>query len=76
MQAFWLDDEGETFSVTAEPVAVEGHVAVVRVDVQYGSPVTQQYRNLWVLRFAKDGRVDAFEEWAYWPDKAYSAADE
>jgi hypothetical protein len=25
------------------------------------------------LRFAPDGRVADFEEWAYWPGKAYSA---
>ena len=29
IQAFWLDDEGRTFSVSAEPVAVEGPDAVV-----------------------------------------------
>jgi hypothetical protein len=26
-----------------------------------------------VLRFAADGRVEDFEEWAYWPGKPYSA---
>ncbi len=73
IQAFWRDDEGRTFSVTAEPVAVEGRDAVVRLEVRYGDPVTQEYRDLWVLRFAPDGRVEDFEEWAYWPDKPYSA---
>ncbi len=73
IQAFWRDDEGETFTVTAEPVAVEGRDAVVRLEVRYGDPVTQEYRDLWVLRFAPDGRVEDFEEWAYWPDKPYSA---
>ena len=72
IQAFWLDDEGRTFTVTAEPVAVEGRDAVVRLEVRYGDPV-QEYRDLWVLRFAPDGRVEDFEEWAYWPGKPYSA---
>jgi hypothetical protein len=29
-----------------------------------------------VLHFAPDGRVDDFEEWAYWPGRGYSADDE
>ena len=74
IQAFWLDDEGRTFSVRAEPVAVEGRAAVVRLEVRYEDPVAQEYRDLWVLRFASDGRVEDFEEWAYWPGKPYSAA--
>jgi ketosteroid isomerase-like protein len=74
VRAFWLDDEGRTFSVTAEPIAVEGRDAVVRLEVRYGDPVPQDYRDLWVLRFAPDGRVEDFEEWAYWPDKPYTAA--
>jgi ketosteroid isomerase-like protein len=73
IQAFWLDDEGRTFTVTAEPVAVEGRDAVVRLEVSYRHPVAQEYRDLWVLRFAPDGRVEALEEWAYWPGRKYSA---
>jgi ketosteroid isomerase-like protein len=73
IRAFWLDDEGQTFTVRAEPVAVEGRDAVVRLEVHYGDPVRQDYRDLWVLRFAVDGRVEDFEEWAYWPGKPYSA---
>ena len=61
--------------MTAQPVAVEGDVAVVRVEVRYGDPVRQEYRDLWVLRFAGDGRVEDFEEWAYWPGLPYSAQD-
>jgi SnoaL-like domain len=73
IQAFWRDDEGRTFTVTAEPVAVGGRDAVVRLEVRYLEPVTQEYRDLWVLRFASDGRVEDFEEWAYWPDKPFAA---
>jgi ketosteroid isomerase-like protein len=71
---FWLDDEGEVFTVAAEPVAVEGDRAVVRLEVRYGDPVRQEYRDLWLLRFAADGRVEDFEEWAYWPGKPWWAA--
>jgi hypothetical protein len=76
IQAFWRDDEGKAFTVTAEPVAVEGRDAVVRLTVQYGEPTTQEYRDLWMLRFADDGRVEDFEEWAYWPQKSFTAESE
>jgi len=69
----WSDDT--PFTMTAEPVAVSGRDAVVRVEVRYGGDEPQEYRDLWVLRFAADGRAELFEEWAYWPDKPYSAAD-
>ena len=74
IRAFWLDDDGETFTMDAEPVAVDGRTAVVRVVVRYGDPVRQEYTDLWLLRFADDGRVADFEEWAYWPGKPYTAS--
>ena len=58
----------------ASVVAVEDDVAVVRVDVQYETPTEQEYRDVWLLRFAPDGRVADFEEWAYWPGKPYTAS--
>jgi ketosteroid isomerase-like protein len=74
IQEFWADDVGRRFTVTAEPVAVEGRDAVVRVEVRYETPAVQEYRDIWLLRFADDGRVERFEEWAFWPDKPYTAA--
>lgn len=73
IKAFWLEDDGKTFSMNARVVAVDGDVAVVRVDVLYESPTEQEYRDLWLLRFAPDGRVADFEEWADWPGRPYSA---
>jgi ketosteroid isomerase-like protein len=73
IEAFWLDDAGKAFSMDATVVAVDSDVAVVRVDVVYRTPREQEYRDLWILRFAPDGRVADFEEWAYWPGKPYSA---
>jgi hypothetical protein len=72
---FWVDEDedGSVFAMQAWPVAVEGVDAVVRVKVEYGEPVHQEYLDLWVLRFADDGRVEQFEEWAYWPDKPYTS---
>jgi hypothetical protein len=47
--------------------------AVVRVDVAYAPLAEQEYRDVWLLRFAADGRVEDFEEWAYWPGKPHTA---
>jgi len=74
IRKFWLDDAGKTFTMSSDVEAVDGRTAVVRVHVDYGPPNQQHYRNLWVLRFAEDGRVAHFEEWPYWPGKNYSAA--
>jgi ketosteroid isomerase-like protein len=73
IKAFWLEDTGRTFSMDSVVLAVDNEVAVVRVDVLYRTPVEREYRDLWLLRFAADGRVADFEEWAYWPGKPYSA---
>ncbi|MEU6646708.1 nuclear transport factor 2 family protein [Saccharomonospora sp. NPDC046836] len=61
----------EVFRMTSEPVAVDGDTAVVRVEVSYGDPVRQEYRDLWIIRFAEDGRCRAFEEWPFWPGTSY-----
>jgi ketosteroid isomerase-like protein len=57
----------EQFKAVHEVVAVDGEVAVVRLEVQYGGPDRLRYRDLWILRFAVDGRCRAFEEWPFWP---------
>jgi ketosteroid isomerase-like protein len=57
----------EVFQMTSEIVAVEGNTAVVRLEVRYGDPVDQEYRDLWIMRFAEDGRCRSFEEWPFWP---------
>jgi ketosteroid isomerase-like protein len=62
----------EVFTVTSEVVAVEGDTAVVRVQVEYGEPVTQEYLDLWVIRFDADGRCVSFEEWPFWPEQGSS----
>ncbi len=59
----------EVFTVTSDIVAVEDDTAVVRVRVEYGDPVSQEYLDLWVIRFDADGRCGSFEEWPFWPDE-------
>ena len=66
----------EVFALAASIVAVDDPTAVVRAEVTYGDPPDQQYRDLWVIRFADDGRCARFEEWPYWPGHPYSAGDD
>ncbi|WP_028049452.1 nuclear transport factor 2 family protein [Cellulomonas sp. URHD0024] len=71
---FWADPT--PFEMTATVIAADGPNAVVRVLVQYTGDKPQEYRDLWVLKFAPDGRAELFEEWAYWPEKTYTVSDE
>jgi hypothetical protein len=59
-------DEG--FVMTREVVALDGPVAVVRAQVDYATG--NQWRDLWLLRFAGDGRCQEFEEWPFAPDQS------
>ena len=65
----------EVFTLSTDVIAVDDHTAVVRAEVQYGQPVRQEYRDLWILRLEADGRCSRFEEWPYWPGRPYSARD-
>ncbi|TDB70393.1 nuclear transport factor 2 family protein [Micromonospora sp. KC723] len=76
LSRMWEDErEGsdEVFRMTSEIVAVEGDTAVARVEVRYGNPVDQEYRDLWIMRFAEDGRCASFEEWPFWPAQPIAA---
>jgi hypothetical protein len=57
----------EVFTMASEVVAVDGDTGVARVEVRYGDPGDQHYRDLWVVRFDAGGRCIAFEEWPFWP---------
>ncbi len=57
----------EEFEMSHEIVAVDGDTAVVKVEVRYGPPDCLHYRDLWIVRFAGDGRCREFEEWPFWP---------
>jgi ketosteroid isomerase-like protein len=58
----------EEFTLTSEVLTVDGDVAVVRAEVEYAA-TGHRWRDLWVLRFAADGRCAAFEEWPFAPDQ-------
>jgi uncharacterized protein (TIGR02246 family) len=66
----------EVFTLATDIVAIDGPTAVVRAEVRYGTPLRQEYRDLWVIRLADDGRCTWFEEWPFWPVRPYSARDD
>ena len=57
----------EVFEMQSEIVAIQGDTGVIRVEVRYGPPKNQEYRDLWIVRFDQDGRCGHFEEWPFWP---------
>jgi len=69
------DGATEPFTMTSEIVAVDGDTAVVRVEVQYAEPTPNEYRDLWVMRFAPDGRCREYEEWPFSPDDQAGMSD-
>ena len=50
------DGPDEVFTMSRDVVAVTGDTGVARVLVRYGDPVHQEYKDLWVMRFAADSR--------------------
>lgn len=64
------DGPGEVFQMTSEIVAAEAETAVVRAEVRYGDPVSQEWRDLWIIHFAPDGHCASFEEWPFAPEAA------
>jgi SnoaL-like domain len=76
IEAMWeaeRDGPDEVFRMASEVVAVDGDVAVAAVEVWYGDPVEQEYKDLWIMRFGPDGRCSSFEEWPFWPDQSSTA---
>jgi hypothetical protein len=79
IEAMWeaeRDGPDEAFTMSSEIVAVDGDAAVVRVEVTYGDPPRQDYRDLWVIQFDGSGRAVRYEEWPFWPTHGTSPASE
>jgi uncharacterized protein (TIGR02246 family) len=64
----------EVFTLATQIVAVDGAMVVVRAEVGYGNPVSQEYRDLWLIRLGEDGRCSWFEEWPFWPEQPPAAS--
>ncbi|HEU4540950.1 MAG TPA: nuclear transport factor 2 family protein [Jiangellaceae bacterium] len=67
------DGPDEAFEMTSSIVAVDDNTAVVRVEVIYGRRAEEEFRDLWIIRFAADGRCYSFEEWPFAPRKRATA---
>lgn len=61
----WLDhkDEPGDYTFGWEQLALAGDLAFVEGWTDYTDEKTGDYRNLWVIRFANDGRASEFTEW-------------
>ena len=63
---YWEDERDgpdEPFTMTAEMVAEDGPVGVVRVEVAYEGGDT--WRDLWIVQLDEQGRCTSFEEWPF-----------
>jgi hypothetical protein len=58
----WVDDRDEPgdHTFTWNLIGIDGELAFVEGDTDYGE---RAYMNLWVIRFADDGRATSFTEW-------------
>ena len=68
---FWDEErasDDEAFDMRSDIVALDGNTAVVRVEVDYLT-TGNEWRDLWIIEFADDGRCRAFEEWPFAPDR-------
>ena len=65
----------EPFTMTSEIVAVDGDTAVVRVEVHYAQPEPHEYLDLWIMRFATDGRCREYQEWPFSPPRQAAMSD-
>jgi hypothetical protein len=59
----WITDRDErgTWSFTWEPLVVTDELAIVQGQTKYSNK--SDFDNLWVIRFAPDGRATRFTEW-------------
>ena len=59
----WLDraDKPGGWTARFDVLAVDGDVAVVQGEVDYDDE--DDFANLWVIKFAEDGRCREFTEW-------------
>jgi len=59
----WLEgrDEQDTWTFDWQPLAIQGDTAVLEGRTTYTN--ASDYRNLWVIEFADDGRARSFTEW-------------
>ncbi|MCO1660633.1 hypothetical protein KDL28_36850 [Pseudonocardia sp. S2-4] len=70
------DSPDESFTMSADVLAVNatdpvGPLGIAHVLVRYEDFTGHEYRDLWLVRFAPDGRAREFEEWPFWPGQGW-----
>jgi len=63
--AGWIEDADQPgdYTFEYEVLSDDGALAFVQGVTEYVAPRSQVYVNLWVIRFAADGRATAYTEW-------------
>ena len=61
-------DPADEWALSSQVLAVDGDVAVARLEVRYAAPDPRRYIDLWIMSFAPDGRCRSFEEWYWTPE--------
>ncbi|WP_104167220.1 nuclear transport factor 2 family protein [Cryobacterium sp. N22] len=71
--AGWLDhaDEPDSFTFEWSPLAITPEMSIIEGVTRYAAG--RVYSNLWVIRWAPDGRAREFIEW--WMDQAQPSDD-
>jgi len=61
----WIEDADQPgdFTFDYEVLSDDGALALVQGVTEYVTPRSQTYDNLWVIRFAPDGRATEYTEW-------------
>lgn len=69
--AGWIEDQDQPgdYTFTWSEAGIDGDLAFVEGDTTYSDG--RRYANLWVIRFAPDGRATSYTEWYM----KYPAAD-
>jgi hypothetical protein len=67
------DAPDEIFAMEREIVAVDADTGVSRMHVRYGDPVTEEFKDIWIVRLGDDGLCTEFEEWPFSPASAAAA---
>lgn len=72
--AKWIEagDSDVEWSFTWDVIAIDGDLAVIEGETTYLGPPEKAYRNMWLVRFAGDGRAREFTEW--WKKRPDSVA--
>jgi ketosteroid isomerase-like protein len=59
----------EAFKLRHKIVAIDGQIAVVRLEVAYEHNQPRNWRDLWIITFNKAGLCAVFEEWPFAPNQ-------